>query len=163
MSTQYLTADHQHPGQFIRHGEMLIPRAIYESDPATYGLVPHITPDGPAPLGYSIWAFIDGDYYRELNGTEEERAQAILDQSRAIMQCTKLQAKRALAALGLAQAFLDFRANLALDPVANFEALAFVDDADIWIRTDPTFNAAADAMDKTEAEKDQFFTLAATL
>lgn len=82
---------------------------------------------------------------------------------RESMSCSKLQAKLALARLGLAQAFTDFRAALALDPVANFEALAFIDDAQTWRRLDQTFNAAADAMGKTEAEKDAFFTLAVTL
>jgi len=75
--------------------------------------------------------------------------------------CTKLQAKLAIAQLGMASDFLALKASL--DPVADFVTLAFIDDAQVWKRTDPTFNAITDALGKSEAEKDQFFTLARTL
>jgi hypothetical protein len=76
-------------------------------------------------------------------------------------EITKLQAKLAIAQLDMVAEFLALRASL--DPVADFVKLAFIDDAQVWRRTDPTFNAITDALEKSEAEKDQFFTLAGTL
>jgi hypothetical protein len=77
------------------------------------------------------------------------------------MSCSKLQAKLAIAQLGMVADFLALRASL--DPVADFVKLAFIDDAQVWKRTDPTFNAITDSLGKSEAEKDAFFMLASTL
>ena len=76
-------------------------------------------------------------------------------------EITKLQAKLAIAQLGMVADFLALRASL--DPVVDFVKLAFIDDATVWKRTDPTFNAITDDLGKTEAEKDAFFALGATL
>ena len=161
MTTQYLYADHSAPSQYLTHNGMLVQLSTAQSDPATYNLIPHDTEDGDAPLGYSDWTLADGIYSRDRLGTEEERAAATLEQWRASVEVSKLQAKLAIAQLGMTTEFLALKAGL--DPVADFVKLAFIDDAPNWKRTDPTFNAITDALGKTESEKDQFFMLAATL
>jgi hypothetical protein len=80
---------------------------------------------------------------------------------RATMACSKLQAKLAIAALGLVADFMAWKG--ALDPVTNFVTIAFLEDAQTWRRLDPTFVAAMAALGKTDAEADAFFELAVTL
>ena len=90
-----------------------------------------------------------------------EYAAELLTAARELMECSKLQAKLAIAQLGMVADFLALKASL--DPVTDFVKIAFVEDAQTWRRTDPTFNAITDALGKTETEKDQFFALARTL
>jgi hypothetical protein len=40
---------------------------------AEHGIYRHVTADGPAPLGYTDWALVDGQYVREPAGTQAER------------------------------------------------------------------------------------------
>ena len=75
------------------------------------------------------------------------------------MTCTDLQALLALDALGLAEAYESW----STDAARTFAEKAFIQRARTWRRLDATFNAAADALGKSEAEKDAFFQLAVTL
>lgn len=72
---------------------------------------------------------------------------------------TALQALLALDALGLSEAYETW----CNDPARTFTEKAFITRAQTWKRTDQTFNAAADALGKTDEERDQFFELAKTL
>lgn len=81
-------------------------------------------------------------------------------QARVPRAVTALQGLRAIHAAGLAPAFLEWKAGL--DPIADFEALAFVDKAQTWVYDDPTLVAALAALGLT-AQRDTLFTLAATL
>ena len=73
---------------------------------------------------------------------------------------TALQGMRAIAATGLVAAFLEWKAGL--DPVTDFETIAFLDKAQTWVYDDPILNAALIALG-IEAQKDALFTLAGTL
>ena len=73
--------------------------------------------------------------------------------------CTALQALLAIDAMGMSAEYESW----CTDPSRTFAERAFIQRAERWTRADATFNAAADALGKTEAEKDQFFTIAATL
>jgi hypothetical protein len=66
----------------------------------------------------------------------------------------------AIAEAGLAAQFLAWKA--ALDPVADFVALAFLESAQEWHYDDPLLNAALVTLGVAE-QKDALFTLAATL
>ena len=110
---QYLTATHQTPPAYVHQGDMLHPtaEAIATNDTARLAeldLWPHVTVDGPAPLGYTDWIFADGVYTRQPAGTPEEIAAALeqqaaeqLAQRRAAMTCTPRQARLALSQQGL--------------------------------------------------------------
>ena len=163
MSTQYLTADHQDPGQFIRHDGMLIPREIYQLDPATYGLVAHVTPDGLAPLGYTVWVEqADGSFSRNLAGTQEERDAALLQQARVGMEVSALQGMLALNTIpGAVVKFLAWES--ALDPITDFEVLAFFEKSPRWKRTNVYLVQAATALGLSDEQLDSLFALAVTL
>ncbi|MBK1719229.1 hypothetical protein [Thiocystis violacea] len=78
---------------------------------------------------------------------------------RETMTCSDLQALLALDQLGLADEYEAW----CTDPQRTFAEKAFINRARTWRRLDATFNAAADALEKTEEEKDQLFALAVTL
>ncbi len=73
---------------------------------------------------------------------------------------SRLQGMLAIAEAGLAAQFLAWKA--ALDPVADFVALAFLESAQEWHYDDPLLNAALVTLGVAE-QKDALFTLAATL
>lgn len=70
-----------------------------------------------------------------------------------------LQALLALDKLGLASEYEAW----ASDPARTFSERAFINKAQTWRRDDQTFNSAADALGKSESERDAFFQLAVTL
>ena len=70
-----------------------------------------------------------------------------------------LQALLAIDELGHAAAY-EAWSN---DPARTFREKAFVQKAEVWKRNDSLFNAAADGLGFTEADKDAFFRLAALL
>ena len=126
---------------------------------ATHGLYRLERETGDAPLGYEPPVLIDGALHQALSGTPEEREAAALQQAREQMSCTDLQALLALDQIGLAEAYEAW----STDPARTFAERAFINKAKTWKRLDPTFNAAADSFEKSEAEKDAFFALAVTL
>lgn len=71
-----------------------------------------------------------------------------------------LQGMRAIQAAGLVQAFLAWKSSL--DPVADFEAMAFLDKAQNWVYDDPIIDDALTRLGVAE-QKAALFTLAATL
>lgn len=71
-----------------------------------------------------------------------------------------LQGMRAIQAAGLVQAFLAWKATL--DPVDDFETLAFLDKAQNWVWDDPIIDDALARLGVT-AQKAALFTLANTL
>ena len=71
-----------------------------------------------------------------------------------------LQGMRAIKAAGLVPAFLAWKATL--DPVEDFETLAFLDKAQTWVWDDPTLNTALAQLGMQE-QKAALFTLAGTL
>ena len=113
---QYLTATHQTPPAYVHQGDMLHPtaEAIATNDTARLAeldLWPHVTVDGPAPLGYTDWTLADGIYTRQPDGTPEEIAAALeqqaaeqIAQRRASLSCTPRQARLALSQQGLLSA-----------------------------------------------------------
>ncbi len=76
-----------------------------------------------------------------------------------VQTVTALQALLAIDAMGMSAQYESWCA----DPSRTFAERAFIQRAERWTRVDATFNAAADALGKTESEKDQFFELASTL
>ncbi|AFL76234.1 hypothetical protein [Thiocystis violascens] len=112
----------------------------------------------PGALGYAPIELIGSEFViASLPGDLAVAEQQRLEE----MTCSKLQAKLAIAALGLVADFMAWKA--ALDPVTDFVTLAFLEDAQTWRRLDPTFVAAMTALRKTDAEADAFFELAVTL
>ena len=73
---------------------------------------------------------------------------------------TALQGMRAVKAAGLVDQFVAWKAGL--DPVADFEIIAFLDKAENWQYDDPILNDALNAFGVAE-QKDDLFLLAATL
>jgi hypothetical protein len=73
---------------------------------------------------------------------------------------TALQGLRAIHAAGLVPAFLAWKATL--DPVDDFEAIAFLEKAQTWVYDDPVLNAALAQLNMT-TQKAALFTLASTL
>ena len=161
MTTQYLYADHTAPSQYLTHNGMLVQRATAQSDPTTYGLVPHDTEDGDAPLGYSDWTLADGIYSRSRLGTEEERAAAMLEQWRSSAEVSALQGMLAIQAGGMVAGFNAWKATL--DPSADFAVIAFFEKAQTWKRDNPHLIQGATALGLTDVQLDGLFTLAATL
>jgi hypothetical protein len=74
---------------------------------------------------------------------------------------TALQGMQALRVAGKAEAFVTWRNTL--DPVDDFEIIAFLDKARRWERNNPILQAAATALGFTDAQVDNLFVLAATL
>jgi hypothetical protein len=66
---------------------------------AEHGIYRHVTADGPAPLGYTDWVLVDGQYVREPAGTQAERNAYLLRQTWARQKQLKQQrqARRTLA------------------------------------------------------------------
>ena len=85
---------------------------------------------------------------------------AILATATAYGAVTALQGMRAIQAAGLVAEFLAWKNSL--DPVDDFEALAFLEKAQTWRADDPTLNAALLALGIAD-QKDALFALAATL
>ena len=116
----YLTSTHQTPPAYVHQGDMLHPtaEAIASNDTARLAeldLWPHVTAEGPAPLGYTDWTLADGVYSRQPAGTPEEIAAALAAQAeaeliarRAAMTCTPRQARLALHEHGILNAVEDF-------------------------------------------------------
>ncbi len=73
---------------------------------------------------------------------------------------TALQGMRAIHAAGLAGAFATWRAGL--DPIADFETIAFLDKSTTWERNNPILIAGTQALGLTTAQVDDLFTSAAT-
>lgn len=81
----YLTAQHETPPSVITlEGTQYPVTRMIELDDAiglaAIGVYQHITAEGDAPLGYTDWALVDGQYVREPAGTEAERNAALLKQ-----------------------------------------------------------------------------------
>ena len=73
---------------------------------------------------------------------------------------TALQGMRAVKAAGLVEQFIAWKTGL--DPVHDFETIAFLDKAESWRYDDPILQDALDAFGIVE-QKDELFLLAATL
>jgi hypothetical protein len=73
---------------------------------------------------------------------------------------TALQGMRAIQAAGLVSAFLAWK--ITLDPVTDFETLAFLEKAQTWVYDDPILNEALEQLNITE-QKNALFTLASIL
>ena len=166
----YMTDSHSPPPPHIQADGLLHPVAplIRREDIhrlASLGVLRHITADGPAPLGYTAWQLAEDaqgpHYWREPAGTPEAIAAAIAEaENQPPTSVSALQGLRAVKAAGLVEAFLGWRAGL--DPIADFEALAFVEKAQTWNYDDPTLNSALAAVGATQ-RKAELFRLAATL
>jgi hypothetical protein len=74
---------------------------------------------------------------------------------------TALQGMMAINQLGMTGAFLSWKAGL--DPMADFETLAFIEKALHWSPEHPAILAAAVAFGMTLEQKAGFFALAKTL
>jgi len=72
-----------------------------------------------------------------------------------------LQGMKAIKQAGLVASFLAWKATL--DPIEDFEALAFFDKAPTWRRDNPYLIQGATALGLTDEQIDQLFQLAATL
>ena len=164
----YLTSTHQTPPAYVHQGDMLHPtaEAIASNDTARLAeldLWPHVTTEGPAPLGYTDWSFADGVYTREPSGTAEEIAAALeqqaiaeLEQRRAGMSCSKAQGKLALLEAGLLD---EVEAYIATQPKAVQIEYA---DRQEWRRDWPTLVAVASARGLTDTKLDELFERAET-
>lgn len=153
----YLTATHVAPPAHVIHDGARIPTAplIARGDDATLaalGIYPHHTEDGPAPLGYTEWDLIDGAYYRQPDGTEQQIADAIAAQAAAAhdayldgLECTRLQGKLALIAAGLWDQYESLIATML--PTMSAAQRVFVEDAPTWKFRDPVLQAFAAAIE----------------
>lgn len=121
------------------------PTSRPEYDPATQTL-------SEALPSYENGAWVQTWAVRDL--TAEEL------QARVPRSITPLQGMRAIKVAGLISGFYAWKN--ALDPVDDFEAIAFLEKAQTWDYDDPTLNAALEALG-VMAQKDALFTLAATL
>ena len=81
-------------------------------------------------------------------------------QARVPRSVTALQGMRAIKAAGLAPGFLAWK-NM-LDPIDDFEAIAFLDKAQTWEYDDPTLSAALETLGVAQ-QKNSLFILASTL
>ncbi len=166
----FMTHDHATPPSHVVADEHRYPVAqlIRNEDIhrlASLGVLRHITAEGSAPLGYTPWQLAEDaqgpHYYREPAGTPDERAAAVAAiAEQPPTSVSALQGMRAVKAAGLVAAFLAWRAGL--DPVEDFEALAFVERAQTWEYDDPILNAALVDVGAAERKAD-LFRLAATL
>jgi hypothetical protein len=74
---------------------------------------------------------------------------------------TALQGMLAINSAGIGSAFVTWRNTL--DPIDDFETIAFLDKAEHWQRSNPVLLAATAALGLSEAQVDDLFVLAATL
>lgn len=105
----------------------------------------------------------DGEHYqcRDVRGDPAyAEYQHILGSSISVQSVSALQGMRAIAAAGLAQAFLTWKASL--DPLRDFEAIAFLDKAQSWRADNPILNTALETLGVAD-QKDALFELAASL
>jgi hypothetical protein len=73
---------------------------------------------------------------------------------------TALQGMRAIKAAGLIEGFITWKNSL--DPIEDFETLAFLEKAQTWVYDDPILNNALISLNLIE-QKDNLFKLANTL
>ena len=168
----YLTAEHQHPPRTLTLEGVQYPVAALIEQKATTKLAEigaaylHVTVEGDAPLGYSDWEYIDGQYVRGPAGTEEERAAAALQQYRENLSCTPAQGELALYHYGQ-QIGADLLAGYDAwcnSPERTREELIWVNRATVWRRLDSNILAGAAAIGITDdSQLDALFELAGTL
>lgn len=170
----YLTEQHTQPPSSIVADGKRTPTAplVARNDTARlaqYGIYPHETVDGAAPLGYTDWAQdADGVYWRAPAGTEQERQDALDAQAAAAheaylnsLECTRLQGKLALIQADL---FDDFEALIeTLLPLMNPAQRVFVFDAPVWKYRDPVLDLFVSELQMSDAQKIELFELARTL
>lgn len=111
-----------------------------------------LTPDTHATHQYPI----DGWYWFD---TLDEALAAMISPP-DVPTVTALQGMRAIKYFGLAESFLAWKAGL--DPVDDFEDLAFLDKAATWRYDNPTLDRGLVALGVLE-QKPTLFTVAATL
>jgi hypothetical protein len=87
-------------------------------------------------------------------------AEALAGLSILTSSITALQGLQAIHAAGLTAAFVTWKNTL--DPVTNFEIVAFLDKAGHWERNSSILQAAAAALGLTNKQIDDLFILAAT-
>ena len=78
----YLTATHQSPTSHVeidlkRWPVQILTARNDRAKLAQGAIYWHVTAEGEAPLGYTDWTLVDGEYRREPAGTPEERQAAI--------------------------------------------------------------------------------------
>jgi hypothetical protein len=76
-------------------------------------------------------------------------------------EVTALQGLRAIKQAGLVASFLTWKSDL--DPIEDFDMLAFFEKAPTWRRDNPYLIQGATALGLTDAQLDNLFALAATL
>ena len=167
---KYLTADHTTPPRHVTQNGRLIPTrpliaAQNTAKLAELGIYPHVTAPGAAPLGYTDWVLVDGQYVREPAGTQEERDAAELVQQRELMQITRLQARLMLletpAPSGTFTSAWDAVQAWAQTQAADVQA--FFEDAQNWKRNDPNVAAGAVAFGWDAATLDALFEQASAI
>ena len=162
----YLTSAHQPAPAYVAKLGMLHPtaEALTANDTARLAeldIWPHVIAEGPAPLGYTDWAFGDDVYTRRPAGTPEEIAAALeqqaaeqLAQRRAEMSLSRLDGRLKLIEIGLWDTVTAYFA----DPARTAVELAYWQDAQTWRRTDPILIAAAQAFGLNDDQLDALFT-----
>lgn len=101
---------------------------------------------------------LEDGQWREQWSVRSLTAEELFD--RVPKSVTSLQGMRAIKAVGLVPAFLAWKD--ALDPVDDFEAIAFLDKAQNWVYDDPVLNTALEQLGMS-GQKAALFTLASTL
>jgi hypothetical protein len=130
-----------------------------ESDLSEFGyptLEPIAQPD-PIDADHRVIAGPDEEY--EPGKWRQTWVQEPIPEPPVPQEITTLQALLAIDQLGYAAQYQAW----STDPARTFVERAFIDKATVWRRGDAMFNAAADALGFTGADKDNFFRLADTL
>ena len=165
----YLTQDHQLPTAFILKDDHYHPTAtLIEANDSTrlreLGIYPHVTMEGPAPLGYTDWVLDNDTYSRTPLGTVEEIALALEQQAvdnlarlREEMKCTPRQARLALKQQGLLTSVEDL-VDLGPDNLKiEWEYATEIR------RTWPLLITVATELNLTDIQLDELFQIASTL
>ncbi len=120
------------------------------------GQQPAYNPDAQ-DLVQGVPTLENGKWYEQWS-VRELTAEELLD--RVPKSVTALQGMRAIKAAGLVPAFLAWKN--ALDPVEDFEVIAFLDKAQTWVYDDPVLNTALEQL-TLSGQKAALFSLASKL
>jgi hypothetical protein len=112
-----------------------------------------LTPDNHATYQYPI----DGWYWFD---TLNEALSGMISPP-DVPTVTALQGMLSIKQAGLTAAFVTWKSGL--DPVDDFETIAFFEKAQTWRRDNPYLIQGATALGLTETQLDELFILAATL
>lgn len=132
---------------------------LSSADLAEFGWYPvRYEPLEPGADGYGEIVLINGVYVVKSLPADPEIS---LSKKRAEMVITALQGMRAIKHAGLVEQFINWKNSL--DPINDFETIAFFEKAQTWERKNEFLIQGATALKLTDEQLDDLFAIAMTL